>query len=88
MTGVVFAFDMPFRQSFMIELVEKKYYGSAIGLNAAIFNAARAIGPAIAGVLIATIGISTAYLVNSVSFFCPHFWCTCYTGCTKNGADD
>lgn len=69
MTGVVFAFDMPFRQSFMIELVEKKYFSSAIGLNAAIFNAARAIGPAIAGVLIATIGISTAYLINSISFF-------------------
>lgn len=73
LTGVVFAFDMPFRQSFMIELVEKKYYGSAIGLNAAIFNAARAIGPAIAGVLIATIGISTAYLVNAISFFAMIF---------------
>lgn len=73
MTGVVFAFDMPFRQSFMIELVEKKYYGSAIGLNAAIFNGARAIGPAIAGVLIATIGIATAYLVNTISFFAVIF---------------
>lgn len=68
LTGVVFAFDMPFRQSFMIELVEKKFYSSAIGLNAAIFNAARAIGPAIAGVLIATFGIAPAYFVNSVSF--------------------
>ena len=69
LSGVVFAFDMPFRQSFMIELVEKKYYSSAIGLNAAIFNAARAIGPAVAGVLIAAFGIAPAYFVNSVSFW-------------------
>ena len=73
LSGVVFAFDMPFRQSFMIELVEKKYYSSAIGLNAAIFNAARAIGPAIAGVLIAAFGIAPAYFVNSVSFLAVIF---------------
>lgn len=73
LTGIVFAFDMPFRQSFMIELVDKKYYSSAIGLNAAIFNAARAIGPAVAGVLIASIGIATAYLANSVSFLAVIF---------------
>ncbi|MFZ5845362.1 MAG: MFS transporter [Patescibacteria group bacterium] len=66
--GLVFAFEMPTRQTLMLSLVEKKDYPSAISLNAAIFNAARAIGPAIAGVSIATIGIAPAYFLNSLSF--------------------
>lgn len=67
--GTVFAFEMPTRQSLMLTLVNKSDYPSAISLNAAIFNAARAIGPALAGLAIATIGIAPAYLVNSLSFF-------------------
>lgn len=66
--GIVFAFDMPTRQSLMIELVEKKDFASALSLNAAIFNTARAVGPAIAGALIAFVGIAPAYLINSLSF--------------------
>lgn len=67
-TGVVFAFDMPTRQSLMVGLVEKKDFASALSLNAGIFNVARAIGPAVAGLLIATIGIAPAYFLNCLSF--------------------
>jgi len=66
--GIVFAFEMPTRQSLMMNLVKKKDYPSAISLNAAIYNIARSIGPALAGISIATIGISPAYLINSLSF--------------------
>lgn len=66
--GLIFAFEMPTRQTLMLKLVEKKDYPSAISLNAAIFNGARAIGPALAGIAIATIGIAPAYLLNSLSF--------------------
>lgn len=68
LSGVIFAFDMPTRQSLMVSLVEKKDYASALSLNAGIFNIARAIGPAVAGLLIATIGIAPAYFLNSLSF--------------------
>lgn len=68
LTGVVFAFDMPTRQSLMVGLVEKKDFASALSLNGAIFNTARSIGPALAGILIASIGIAAAYFFNSISF--------------------
>lgn len=71
--GIVFAFDMPIRQSFMVELVDKPDVASAMSLNSGIFNAARAIGPAMAGFLIATIGIAPAYLLNGVSFLAVIF---------------
>lgn len=67
-SGIVFAFDMPIRQSLMVGLVDKKDYASALSLNAGIFNAARAIGPALAGILIASVGIAPAYVINSISF--------------------
>lgn len=66
--GVVFAFDMPTRQALMMSTVEPRDYGSAIALNTGIFNAARAIGPAIGGLLIAFVGIAPAYFFNSLSF--------------------
>ncbi len=67
-TGIVFAFDMPTRQALMINLVDKEHFASALSLNGAIFNAARVVGPAIAGALIAAAGIAPAYLFNGVSF--------------------
>ncbi len=67
-SGVVFAFDMPTRQSLMVGLVEKKDYASALSLNGGIFNVARSIGPALAAVLIASVGIAAAYFFNSISF--------------------
>lgn len=68
LAGAVFAFDMPSRQALMIELVDKKHIASAIALNTGIFNTARVIGPTIAGLLIASVGIAPAFFINGVSF--------------------
>ncbi|MBI3620067.1 MFS transporter [Candidatus Roizmanbacteria bacterium] len=66
--GILFAFDMPTRNSMVLDLVDKEHYPSALSLNAGIFHAARAIGPALAGFLIAIIGIAAAYFLNALSF--------------------
>lgn len=69
LSGITFAFDMPTRQAFIVETVEEKEtLPSAISLNAAAWNAARAIAPPIAGLLIAAVGIAVCYLFNAVSF--------------------
>lgn len=67
--GIIFAFENPTRQTFMMDLVEKKYWPSALSLSSALFNSARALGPAAAGIIIASLGIAPAYLINSISFF-------------------
>jgi MFS family permease len=66
--GLAHAFDMPTRQSFVIEMVGKPDLMNAIALNSAMFNAARLIGPAIAGGLIAHYGLAQAFLFNALSF--------------------
>lgn len=66
--GIFSTFDMPGRQSFVIEMVGKKDLPNAIALNSAAFNFGRIVGPAIAGILIGNIGISACFLVNSASF--------------------
>lgn len=66
--GTINAIDMPARQSFVIEMVGRKYLTSAIALNSAIFNAARVIGPTISGFLIATVGTGIAFLLNGASY--------------------
>src|ERR1051326_2063836 len=66
--GVVQAFDMPARQSFVVEMVGREDLGNAIALNSAIFNTARLIGPAVAGALIASVGTAACFFLNSVSF--------------------
>jgi len=66
--GLTAAFDMPARQSFIIEMVGKEDIGNAIALNAALFNSARLIGPAVAGALIVSVGTATCFFVNSASF--------------------
>lgn len=66
--GVVNAFDIPTRQSFIIELVGKKDLMNAIALNSSVFNAARIVGPAIAGVVISTVGVAYCFLFNALSF--------------------
>lgn len=66
--GTVAAIDIPARQSFVSELVNKDQIPSAIALNSATFNAARVIGPGIAGFLIASIGTGGAFLVNAFSY--------------------
>ena len=66
--GFVNAADMPIRQSFAAELVPKEDLTNAIALNATSFNLARMVGPAIAGVVIATIGVATNFGVNAVTY--------------------
>ena len=66
--GVATAFDMPARQSFVSEMVGPDRVANAVGLNSASFNTARVLGPAVAGGLIAVVGIAPAFFLNAVSF--------------------
>src|SRR5579871_2060304 len=66
--GVVNVFDTPARQSFIAELVPDSELGNAITLNSVTINIARVIGPAIAGALIATVGLAPCFLANAISF--------------------
>jgi len=66
--GTTDALDKPARQAFVVEMVGKKDLSSAIALNAAIFNGARVVGPAIAGILIALYGIGWAFILNAISY--------------------
>lgn len=67
--GIISAFDAPARQSLVMDLIDDKaYVGNAIALNSAIFNGARLIGPAVAGIVIAIVGEGICFLINSVSF--------------------
>jgi MFS family permease len=67
--GAVNAIDMPARQALTVDLVDgKEDLTNAIGLNSAIFNGARALGPALAGVAVATTGEAMAFLLNALSF--------------------
>lgn len=60
--------DMPTRQSFAVEMVGRDDVANAVGLNSALFNTSRIIGPAVAGILIGLVGVPIAYLVNAFSF--------------------
>jgi MFS family permease len=67
--GSINAFDMPVRQSFLVELIEKKEdLGNAIALNSSMVNSARLIGPSIAGILISLTGEGVCFLVNAISY--------------------
>ena len=66
--GVVNAFDIPGRQSFLVDMVGREDLMNAIALNSSMFNAARVIGPAIAGVLVARLGEGWCFFVNGVSY--------------------
>ena len=66
--GCVTAFDAPVRQTFVSELVSDTLLSNAVALNSTSFNAARMIGPAIAGLLIAGIGTGWVFLINAASF--------------------
>jgi MFS family permease len=66
--GCATAFDMPARQAFVTDMVGPDRVANAVGLNSAVFNSARVIGPAAAGVLIAVVGIAPAFLINAVSY--------------------
>jgi MFS family permease len=67
--GIVSSFDIPVRQAFTIELIDKKEdMGNAIALNSSIVNLARLIGPSIAGILIAVSGEAVCFLCNAISY--------------------
>lgn len=67
--GLINAFDVPARQSFVIEMVEKKEdLSNAIALNSTLVNGARLIGPSVAGMLIAVTGEGICFLVNALSY--------------------
>jgi MFS family permease len=66
--GCATSFDMPARQAFVTEMVGPEHLPNAVGLNSAVFNSGRIIGPAAAGVLIGVVGIAPAFLVNAVSY--------------------
>jgi DNA-binding transcriptional MerR regulator/MFS family permease len=66
--GIANAVDMPVRQSFAVELVGRDHVGNAVALNSAMFNAARIVGPAAAGLAIGAFGVAAAFLVNGLSF--------------------
>ena len=66
--GLVNTLDNPARQSFIREMVPGHLVRNAVTLNSVVVNASRAVGPAIGGVLIATLGVGTCFLVNAASF--------------------
>jgi len=66
--GASQALDAPARQAFVIELVGREDLLNAIGLNASMFNLARAVGPAAAGLVVAAVGEGAAFLLNALSF--------------------
>ncbi len=67
--GLINAVDTPVRQSFMVEMIERKDdLGNAIALNSSMVNGARLIGPSIAGILIAAVGEGVCFLINGISY--------------------
>jgi len=66
--GAINAVDFPTRQSFAIEMVGAERVVNAVSLNSVLIHSARIVGPATAGILITTVGVSTCFLVNALSF--------------------
>ena len=71
--GCVTAFDAPASQTFVSELVGEEDLSNAVGLNSTSFNVARMVGPAIAGVLLASVGTGWAFMVNALSYLAVLF---------------
>ncbi len=71
--GIINAFDVPTRQSFLVEVVDRSAITNAIALNSAAFNGARILGPVIAGFVIALVGIPACFYLNALSFIAVLF---------------
>ena len=67
--GIVNAFDLPARQSFMVELVNKEDLMNAIALNSSMIQGSRVLGPALAGFLVGWLGEGPCFLINAISYF-------------------
>ena len=76
LTGLANAIDIPARQTLIVEMVDSDGddLAGAIALNSSIFNLGRAIGPAIAGLIVAAIGEADAFLINGISFLAVLLW--------------
>ncbi|MGB6198946.1 MAG: MFS transporter [Candidatus Acidiferrales bacterium] len=66
--GVVNAFDIPARQAFLVEMVEREDLLNAVALNSSMFNGARVAGPAVAGILVAALGVGWCFFANAASY--------------------
>lgn len=66
--GVIAAFDIPLRQSFIVDLVGKDDLMNAIALNTSVFNASRVLGPVVAGLLIGPLGVAACFFINGLSY--------------------
>ena len=66
--GINSSFDMPIRQSFVVEMVGREDVAKAVALNSAVFNMSRIVGPAIGGLTIAAFGIAPLYFLNAISY--------------------
>jgi MFS family permease len=67
-TGIANAFDMPARQAFVSEMVDRDAVMNAVALNSAVFNSGRIVGPAIAGILLAAVGPAICFTLNAISY--------------------
>lgn len=67
LNSVAMSFDSPARQSWVPSLVDREYIGNAIGLNSVAFNAPAVIGPALAGLLIGSVGIAGSFYINAIA---------------------
>jgi MFS family permease len=74
--GIINAFDLPARQSFISTMVEMDDLPNALALNSSVFNAARVVGPALAGIIVAAIGEGPCFLLNAVSYLAVIFCLT------------
>jgi len=66
--GIVNAFDIPARQSFVVEMVGREDLANAIALNSSMVNGARVVGPAVSGLLVAAVGEGWCFLINGISY--------------------
>jgi MFS family permease len=66
--GIVYAFDMPARQALVHQLVEPEDLANAVALNSSMINAARIVGPALAGIVVASFGEGICFVINAVSY--------------------
>lgn len=71
--GIINAFDMPARQALVIQMTSQEDLINAISLNSAVFNAARIVGPGVAGLLLSVVGEGTCFLLNGISFLAVIF---------------
>ena len=87
--GVVNAFDMPARQAFLVRMItDKEDLANAIALNSSMFNAARLIGPSVAGTIIATAGEEWCFLIDGISYFAVILALLSMKGVRQKGATE